>query len=335
MNFTGKFCLFLLFLPICVFPLFAQTETDAPAALETPADIAPVETALTDTAPLFEEEAPIEISDEEFASYFVFEALPIIIEGPSNIEPRSFNDIFPDLTRTQRRRVTSASGLRNSFEASESSPIFRPNPESGVELLNSYVMQKRPSHIAEALILVPYNNRELDMLDIYNALGLIQNIQNQTIGSNNYRIFTETTRLESAQRRRPIPDPAPAQALPYSETMYLRFTDTVIGEMFIRGEILISLYGLTYSMTNFRDVYYSIFRVMGTERFSAIIYLEPVREGILIYSMAGIYLPGFIVNRLNLSNNINNRITVLMNWIIEGLRRQDAVERPVIPYTAN
>ncbi|MCL2237901.1 MAG: hypothetical protein FWC05_06535 [Treponema sp.] len=312
MNLTKKTRILLLFVPFFAIPLFAQEHHETENA----------------------EETSIEISDEEFSAYFVFEAQPIVIQGPSNIEPRSFNDVFPGLTRAQRRRVASASGLRNAFEA-EGSPLFHPNPESGVELLNSYVIQKRPSHIAESLILVPYNNRELDMLDVYNALGMIQNIQNQTLGSNNYRVFTETTRIESAQRRRPIPDPAPAQSLPYSETMYLRFTDTVIGEMFIRGDITISLYGLTYSMTNFRDVYYSIFRVMGAERFSAIIYLEPVREGILVYSMAGFYLPGFIVNRLNLNSNINNRITVLMNWIVEGLRRQDTAERPIIPYAAN
>jgi len=326
---TRKFGLFLLFFSFCVFSLHAQNQP----AEETPALEESVKPNHEIQAVSEEVLLTAEETDDDFFAFFVFEAQPIIIEGPSNIETRSFNDVFPGLTRVQRRRVTSPSGLRNSYEVS-GSPLFNPNPDSGVELLNRYVLQRRPSHIAEALILVPYNNRELDMLDVYNSLRMIQNIQNQTLGSNNYRIFTETTRLESAQRRRPVPDPGPAETLPYSETMYLRFTDTVIGEMYLRGEISISLYGLTYSMTNFRDVYYSIFRVMGAERFSAIIYLEPVKEGVLIYSMAGVYLPGFIVNRLNLNSNINNRITVLMNWIIEGLRRQDSIERPIIPYAA-
>jgi len=277
-------------------------------------------------------------AESDDSSYlFVFEAQPITVEG-AVLELRSLNNIFPDLSRTQRRNVMRAAGLRNSFEEG-GSPILHPDPNSGIELYNSYVIQKSPSHIVEALAVVPYNNRELDMLDVYNALGLIQNLRNQTVPTRNdsqYQIFSETTRLESAQNRRPIPDPPSANYLPYSETMFLRFKDNAIGEMFLRGEINIGAYGITYSLTNFRDVYFSIFRVMRAERFSAIIYLEPITEGILVYSMSGIYLPAFIASRLNLTFNINNRITVITNWIIEGLRRQDnAVRQPTVPYAAN
>jgi hypothetical protein len=76
-------------------------------------------------------------------------------------------------------------------------------------------------------------------------------------------------------------------------------------------------------MTNFRDVYFSIFRVMKSERISINIYLEPVQEGILIYSVSGFYLPDFIVKRMNLNVSINNRVTVLMGWIAEGLEIQN------------
>jgi hypothetical protein len=88
------------------------------------------------------------------------------------------------------------------------------------------------------------------------------------------------------------------------------------------------MYGITYSMTNFRDVSYYVFRVMKSDRFSAIIYVEPVKEGILIYSVSGLYLPNFIAKKINLTPNMNRRITVLLNWVMEGLvlqedRRQD------------
>jgi hypothetical protein len=218
----------------------------------------------------------------------------------------------------------SGAGLRYSFEKN-GSPMLIPDSDSGIDLLSS-VMKKNPSHIVEALVVVPYNKRELDMLDIYNALGRIKNIKDHTIRSNGREIsiFTETTRLESAQNRKPIPDPLPTDTLPYSETMYLHFADPFIGDFFIRGDVSISLYGLTYSMTNFTDVWYSFFRIMRAERFSVIIYLEPVKEGILIYSMSGLYLPGFVANRIKLTANMNSRITVLLSWIIDGLRLQES-----------
>jgi len=283
------------------------------------------------------EEGLPQLTQEEIDALFSFEAPEIIYEvDPVIVEIRSYTDIFPGLTRNQMRIATGSNGLRNSF-LSGASALYKPASGSGIESISSFVMQKSPSHIVEALIVVPYRKKELEMLDIYNALGLIRRIQEQELpNTNGYRIFKDTTRVESDRNRRPVPDPAPVDTLPYTETMYLRFTDRTIGEIFIRGEITMSLYGITYSMTNFRDINFSIFTVMGKERFSTIIYLEPVKEGVLIYSMAGIFLPDFIASRLNLPLNINNRITVFTNWIIEGLRRQETKEeRTVVPYAAN
>ena len=297
MHSTGKtvnLCLFLIFTMVFIFPLRSDPLPDNESFL----------------------------SEDDGDDTLVFEAPPLILEVPG-FEPRSFNDVFPGLSRVQRANVISGMGARNSFEKG-GSPTLIPNPASGINLLSS-VMAKNPSHIIEALVLVPYNRRKLDFLDIYNALRKIKDIQNHTISirGNDIKVFKDTTRLESAQRRRPVPDPPRADMLPYSETMYLRFVDQYMGDLYIRGNISIGLYGITYSLSNFRDVFYSIFRIMKAESFSAIIYLEPVKEGILVYSMSGIYIPNFVANRVNLTPNMNNRITVLVNWITEGLREEE------------
>jgi hypothetical protein len=263
---------------------------------------------------------------DDFGDYLIYEALDFIFEVPA-FEIRSFDEIFPNFSQNQKRLAMSGSGLRHSFE-NGGSPVLVPNPDSGIDLLSS-VMSKRPSHIIEALALVPYNEKELDLLDIYNALGRIENIKEQLTplrNGNFINIFKDTTRIENARNRRAVPDPLPADTLPCSETMFLRFTDAHIGNVYIRGDMSVSLYGITYSMTNFRDINFSIFRIMRAERVSIIIYLEPVKEGILIYSMSGLYLPGFIMNRVNLTPNVNARITSLIGWITEGLRIQENIE---------
>jgi len=253
---------------------------------------------------------------------FVFEAPDLIFEVPV-FEIRSFDELFPNLSRIQIRRVMSNMGLRNSFEADDS-PMLLPDPNSSIDLL-SIVMEKKPSHLIEALLVVPYKERELDLLDIYNALGRIENIKDHSVSSNgnDVHIFTESTRLESARNRRPVSDPSPANLLPYSDTIYLRLKDAFFGNLFLRGDVSISLYGITYSMTNFTDVRYFLLPVMKAERFSAVIYLEPIKEGILIYSMSGFYIPGFIADRVNLTPNINGRIAVFINWITDSLRKQE------------
>ena len=320
----------------------ADTATPAePSGLasnELPAEL-PAQLPAEHPAQLPAEEIALSEEPEEeinFDDYFFFDAPDLVFEAPV-FEPRSFNDVFPNISPSNKRRVMSASGLRYSFEKGGQASII-PAPDSGINILDSFVMTKKPSHIIEALILVPYGKRELDILDIYNALGKIKDIKEQTISYNNNRIqiFKETTRLESAKSRNPIADPEPAKMLPLSETMYIRFSDAYIGELYLRGEISFSLYGVTYSMTNYRDVNYSIFSIMKAERFSAVIYLEPVTEGILIYSASGLYLPSFIASRLNLTANINNRITALLNWINDGLKRQENLrEKPSVPFAAN
>ncbi|MDR2542103.1 MAG: hypothetical protein LBC80_01460 [Treponema sp.] len=332
---------FSLLLFSFLLPLFAETLTteELLPLEETNAD----EELLNEELPINEEELLIVeesipeqesllvIYDEDLESFF-FDAPDLVVErAPFIFEPRSLAQIFPNLTRSQRRVATGNRGLRHYF-TSGGSPIIIPASDSGIDIFNS-VMKKNPSHIVETLIIFPYNGRELDMLDLYNVLGRVSSIKDQMliVRDRPFQVFTDSTRIESAQVRRPIPDPPFADTLPYSETLFIRLTEITIGELFIRGNISFSLYGLTYSMTNFRDVYFFIFRVMREERFSMYIYLEPVKEGVLVYSMSGIYLPDFIANRINMDVSINNRITVITSWIAEGLMLQETV-RPRIPF---
>jgi len=251
-----------------------------------------------------------------------FEAIPMVIELPT-FELRSFDTIFPNLSPRDRAIAMGEDGLRNSFEK-DASPSFLPAPDLGIDLYNS-VKKKNPSHLIEAVVVVPYKERELDLLDVYNALGRIENIKDQTIqlSGKQTSLFSESTRVDNPRNRKPIPDPLPAVTLPFSETMYLRLKEIYLGNFFLRGELSISIYGITYSMTNFTDVRYFLIPIMKAERFITIIYLEPVKEGVLIYSMTGIYLPGFIADRIRLTPNINRRIRIFVSWITDGLRKQE------------
>jgi len=352
MKSAGKIvylCLFLAFVFIC--PIWAEDEEEELKTVneepliseETPVSEEPLiseEPSPVTEEPLISEEprsidevaSSEELSfddDDDFDALFnelVFSGSTIIFEAPV-FETRNFGDVFPDLTLRQKSTVMSARGLRNAFEKNDT-PTFLPGKDAGIDLY-SKITVKKPSHIIEALVLVPYGKRELDLIDIYNALRRIKNIQDFKIISRGkeYKIFQDTTRLKSAQQRKPIPDPPHTDTLPYSEIMYLRFLDQTLGDLYLRGEISVSLYGLTYTLTNFRDVSYSIFKVMSAERFITIIYLEPVKEGILIYSMSGLYIPSFVSSRVNLTPSMNNRVTVLINWITDGLRKEENSEK--------
>jgi hypothetical protein len=261
------------------------------------------------------------LDDDDFLDIdaFFFEAPDLIFEVPV-FELRSFDTIFPNFSRGQRMMAMSDEGLRNSFVRNEP-PTLVPNPNLGIDIMGS-VMKKNPSHLIEALVVMPYHEKEFDLLDIYNALGRIGKIKDHpaSLNDNDLYIFTESTRIESTRNRRAVSDPLPAVTLPFSETIYLRLKEINFGNLFIRADISISMHGITYSMTNFTDVRYFLVPIMKAERFITIIYLEPVKEGILIYSMSGFYMPGFIADKVNLTHNINRRIEIFINWINDGLR---------------
>ncbi|MDR1836960.1 MAG: hypothetical protein LBQ89_04805 [Treponema sp.] len=305
-------CFLSLF--ILIFPLYAEPDEEFLAGEE----ILHTDETLAEVASTGEGSPPI---DEDA---LIFEAPPLIFEVPV-FEIRSFDAIFPNFTYRQRALAMSNLGLRHSF-MKEENPMYLPNPDTGINLLGN-IMNKNPSHLIEALVVVPYRGRELDLLDIYNALGRIGEIKNYAAiySGGNFYVFTESTRIESARNRRAISDPLPAVTLPYSETMYLRLKEINLGNLFLRGNISTNLYGITYSMTNFTDVRYFLVPIVRAERFITMLYLEPIKEGILVYSMSGFYIPGFIADRVNLTPNINRRIEIFIKWITDGLRIQENI----------
>jgi hypothetical protein len=244
---------------------------------------------------------------------------PIIQADPL----RSFDDIFPTLGRNQKMSALSERGFRRSFGKNEF-PRIVPAPESGIDLY-SIAMEKEPSHFVEALLIVPHNGTQLNRLDAYNALGRIGDIKNHTYynssRSMNINIFEESTRLEVNRLNNTIPDPPPARYVPASESVYIRLKDRYFGNIDVRGDLTSNPYGITYNLTNFRAIRFLLFTVMRAEKLCAVIYLEPIAEGMLVYGMAAIDIPDFVASRVNVSREIDRRLTIFINWLNEGLRR--------------
>ena len=218
--------------------------------------------------------------------------------------------------------VFSEAGLRNTFRSDETQLII-PSSNSGIDIMSA-VMEKSPTQLVEALVVIPYTRRTLNLLDIYNAIGRIQSISEQLIYSPSrggyIPLFEQSTRLDGGRRNRPIPDPPPATILPSSETMYINLRDTFFGNTYFRGSLSTGRHGITYYMTNNTAIWFLVFPVMRAERFAAILYVEPIAEGTLVYGMAGIDIPEFIADRVNLGFQINRRVSVLINWLRDGFR---------------
>jgi len=245
----------------------------------------------------------------------------LLISFPAESQLRSFNELFPGITENQKQRIYSEEGMIHSFLRNETS-LFVPGKNSGINLWPA-VMEKIPSQMAEALIVVPYRNRPLNKLDIYNVLGKVRGLSNYTINSRSrgtIALFSESTRIDTPNRNSPIPDPPPALILPSAETIYGRYKDPYFGNTYLRGDFSVNQYGVIYRLTNTNTIWYFIFPVMGAEKLALVFYAEPVAEGLLVYGLAGLDIPMFIASNIDLSDHINMRVRIVMNWLTDNIK---------------
>jgi hypothetical protein len=58
---------------------------------------------------------------------------------------------------------------------------------------------------------------------------------------------------------------------------------------------------------------------MKEEKFAAVLYMEPLIEGMLLYGMAGADASDFVSNRIDIPSAIRKRLAVFTGWIRDGL----------------
>jgi hypothetical protein len=137
----------------------------------------------------------------------------------------------------------------------------------------------------------------------------------------NVVIFENATRVTNARRPTPIPDPPSATRVPARETIYLCLKDANFGNTYYRGEIGLVQNGIMYSLTNNRSLTFLFIPVVREGRFTAHLYFEPIIEGILIYGIAGIDIPGFIASMININTAIRWRLEAIISWVVEGIEK--------------
>ena len=238
---------------------------------------------------------------------------------PLGAETRTFNDVFPNINETHKDQVFNE-GLIRSIKKNETFQFFTANG-SGIDLI-SKISGKKFNYYAESLLVIPYTGRQLTNLDTYNALGKVRGLKGKLYSSHSKNaeipLFEDATRLDS-KKTNSIPDPPPALSVPSSETIYLRLKDTNFGNTYYQADITRLSEGILYSLSNYKTISYLLFTVMKENRFNALLYMEPLKEGILVYSVAGAEVSDFIAGRISIPSAISKRLGVFIGWVSDGI----------------
>lgn len=239
---------------------------------------------------------------------------------------RSFDEIFPNHA-SDIRAASFGNGylqtgkVTNGFSFIGEAQGSRIDPQ-----IIRNVLSKNPGYLVESITVIPESTGIINLLDVYNALGNIRNLAGMLYHSHTRNreipLFEEATRIESEKKTTPIPDPAPSRSIPRSETMYIRLKDINFGNTYYRGDISLVQNGLSYTLTNNRNITYLFIPAIREENLTAQLYIEPIREGILIYSIAGIDIPDFFANRIHVESAIANRLAVINSWASEEISKE-------------
>ena len=236
---------------------------------------------------------------------------------------RSFEDIFPGLRADLKEKVFSEEGFLDSYWKNEGQYfVLFPAQNSGINVHNT-VLKSNPGYLAESLVVVPYSIKVLDRLDAYNAIGKIRDLKGRVYHSytkDEYvPLFEEATRIDSDKRNVAIPDPQPAKMLPNSETIYIRLKDVNFKNSYYRADISMSPHGIIFNLTNNKTITYMLFTVMREGNFNAVLYMEPIAEGMMIYSLASANASDFVASKVRIPSAIEKRLGVFVDWVKDGL----------------
>jgi hypothetical protein len=62
--------------------------------------------------------------------------------------------------------------------------------------------------------------------------------------------------------------------------------------------------------------------VIKEGNFTAQLYIEPIEEGILIYSIAGADISDFFASKIDMDSAIIKRLAVIVSWAADGINQK-------------
>jgi hypothetical protein len=240
-------------------------------------------------------------------------------------ELRSLDSIFPNLNAETRAAAFEVSGFFNISQKKDGFNIIY-NARTGIDpQIAGAVLSRSPGYLVESIYVISGVSGNTSLLDVYNALRNIRGLKGIEYYSDtrglNTPLFEDATRIVSEKQLTAIPDPPPAAVIPRTETVFIKAKDVNFGNSYYRGEMALVQNGLRYSMCNFKSLNYLFVPIIKEEKFIAQLYFEPIREGVLIYSIAGADISDFLASKLDMGSAISKRLGVIVSWAAEGIRK--------------
>jgi hypothetical protein len=188
--------------------------------------------------------------------------------------------------------------------------------------LTRRLMDAEPLYIIESLLMIK-NDKPAGKLDVYNALRKISTLRGRKYFSSTRGketvMFEDAAIITGENNFKKQKDPPYAESIPSVETIFVTVKDVNFGNCYYKAEIKTDNTGIWYSLSNFRSINYLMIPVIKPEKLLIQLYLEPLKDGVLIYGLSGVDAVDFAEKRVDIPSTITKRLDVIYSWIGESI----------------
>jgi hypothetical protein len=234
-------------------------------------------------------------------------------------EGRSLAELYPKLDPA----VGAAMGKPGGYSASAGdAPQLLPASDAG-KVVAKALEGRKHSFLVETLTLVPGVAPE-SKLELYNAMTRYRSLSGVTYSSKSHGtgsvLFSDVTRIADSRKGEALPDETVA-VLPERVTEHLRLKDANFGLTYYKADLDTRAPGIVLALSNSRSLSYLLIPVVGEGGIFCIFYVEPVEEGLLIYSLSGGSISALAAKQVNLPSAVRKRAAAIASWLAAACAR--------------
>lgn len=250
-----------------------------------------------------------------------------LLSGRAAVFARGFDEVFPVIKKEYKETVFTDEGsyAHTMLEdgARDYTPAFIP-PKPAADGVNK-VLEYNPQMVMEFLAVIPLEKRRTP-LDVYNALGMTRALAGREYYSFTRKkkvpLFKTVSRMESKNSAKRAADPPTQKSIPNFEDIYFMVDDVNFGTCYYYSRFINAEPGIMYAIQNSRTISAYFIPVIKAESLNILFYIEPVKEGLLIYAFMGIRLQDLAASHVDIPSAARKRLDVLKGWLIDGVTRE-------------
>jgi hypothetical protein len=267
-----------------------------------------------------------------FVSLYLLTGNYLPLDAADN-NTRSFKDVFPTISQEIIDTAKSESGYYNTIESTDSKGkypfVILPSQTSGIHF-NEIIAAKNPNVIVETLLFLPYKDKKITITDVYNAVINVRDLQGRKYRSDTrdklVPLFDYVSRIESMKKKKEIDDPPHLEIYPEHEDVYIKAKEGIFGTSYYHNVVDANSVSLSCVLNNAAALDVLFIPVMKPENLEIHFYVEPVKDGVIMYAVTGVLMEKFAAKYVHIPTAIQKRFDVIRGWIVDGIYKSSEAQ---------